>query len=248
MVERPRIGLTGEWDTRISRRTLLRTGGSLAAGLLLLGRTAPALAHAPDADGAFGLGVASGDPTPDGAVLWTRLASDPLAPDDPCVGDHMQTVRYEVASDPDFTTIVRRGETPAPPGEAHTVHAEVAGLDADTWYWYRSSGTGGSARSAAPARRRPRARARTRCGSPSSPARTTPTASIPPSPTWRARTTSSSSSIWATTSTKATGSRRTPSASTSRRSRSGRWPTTAIATPSTAPTRTSRPPTPPSRG
>jgi alkaline phosphatase D len=28
----------------------------------------------------FTLGVASGDPTPDGFVLWTRLAPDPLAP------------------------------------------------------------------------------------------------------------------------------------------------------------------------
>ena len=28
----------------------------------------------------FTLGVASGDPTDDGVVLWTRLAPDPLAP------------------------------------------------------------------------------------------------------------------------------------------------------------------------
>ena len=35
------VGLTGDWDGRISRRTLLRTGGSAAAGLLVLGRTVP---------------------------------------------------------------------------------------------------------------------------------------------------------------------------------------------------------------
>jgi len=29
----------------------------------------------------FSLGVASGDPAPDGFVLWTRPAPDPLAPD-----------------------------------------------------------------------------------------------------------------------------------------------------------------------
>ena len=28
----------------------------------------------------FTLGVASGDPVPDGVVLWTRLAPDPLVP------------------------------------------------------------------------------------------------------------------------------------------------------------------------
>jgi PhoD-like phosphatase, N-terminal domain len=31
-------------------------------------------------DNPFTLGVASGDPTPDGIVLWTRLAPDPVAP------------------------------------------------------------------------------------------------------------------------------------------------------------------------
>ncbi|MGN9804991.1 PhoD-like phosphatase N-terminal domain-containing protein [Micromonospora sp. L32] len=32
-------------------------------------------------DEPFTLGVASGDPLPDGVVLWTRLAPDPLAAD-----------------------------------------------------------------------------------------------------------------------------------------------------------------------
>ena len=55
-------GLTGDWDTRINRRTLLRTGGSAAAGLLVLGRAAPARAQQPAGD-PFTLGVASGEPT-----------------------------------------------------------------------------------------------------------------------------------------------------------------------------------------
>ena len=58
------VGLTGEWDRRISRRTLLRTGGSAAAGLLLLEPAAPATAAPPFAGDPFSLGVASGDPTP----------------------------------------------------------------------------------------------------------------------------------------------------------------------------------------
>ena len=73
------VGLTGGWDGRISRRTLLRTGGSAAAGLFVLGRTAAAKAAPPFAGDPFSLGVASGDPTPDGIVLWTRLAPAPLA-------------------------------------------------------------------------------------------------------------------------------------------------------------------------
>jgi phosphodiesterase/alkaline phosphatase D-like protein len=69
--------ISGNWDGRISRRTLLRTGGSAAAGALFLGRSprpaeaAPILAGNP-----FGLGVASGDPTPEGIVLWTRLTPE----------------------------------------------------------------------------------------------------------------------------------------------------------------------------
>jgi alkaline phosphatase D len=83
----------------------------------------------------FTLGVASGDPTPDGCVLWTRLAPDPL--NDGGVGDESHLVRFEVASDPDFTRIVHRGDTQAGPEEAHTVHAEIHGLEPWRDYWYR---------------------------------------------------------------------------------------------------------------
>ena len=52
------IGLTGDWDGRINRRTLLRTGGSAAAGLFVLGRTVPVKAVPPFAGDPFSLGVA----------------------------------------------------------------------------------------------------------------------------------------------------------------------------------------------
>ncbi len=72
------MSITGNWDGRISRRTLLRTGGSAAAGIVLLGHAATARAIPPFSGDPFSLGVASGDPTPDGIVLWTRLAPAPL--------------------------------------------------------------------------------------------------------------------------------------------------------------------------
>jgi alkaline phosphatase D len=129
------VGLTGDWDGRISRRTLLRTGGSAAAGLLVLGRTAPAKGN-PVVDGdPFSLGVASGDPTPRGFVLWTRLAPAPL--DGGGLDDATYSVRYEVAEDPAFRRLVRRDAVSASPDEAHTVHAEVTGLRAGRDYWYR---------------------------------------------------------------------------------------------------------------
>lgn len=121
----------------LSRRHLL-TGAAmaLAAARLRLGVTSPAAA-APVPDDPFTLGVASGDPTVDGVVLWTRLAPDPLAgggmpPED-------VAVTWQVATDDAFTDVVASGIEPAVAALAHSVHAEVAGLTADTWYHYRFS-------------------------------------------------------------------------------------------------------------
>ena len=130
------MGIAGDWDRRISRRTLLKTGGSFTAGVLLAGgRGAPAFA-APDGGYPFALGVASGDPVADGVVLWTRLAPQPLLP-----GGGMKPeaygVRYEVALDEAFGRIVRRGAVQAVPGEAHSVRVELTGLQPSARYFYR---------------------------------------------------------------------------------------------------------------
>lgn len=84
----------------------------------------------------FQLGVASGDPAPDGFVIWTRLAPEPFQANGgmPMVP---VLVRWEVASDPQFRTIVARGDAVAHPELAHSVHVEVAGLQPDRPYHYR---------------------------------------------------------------------------------------------------------------
>lgn len=83
----------------------------------------------------FTLGVASGEPTPDGVVLWTRLAPDPLhgggMPDDDI------EVSWEVARDERIRDVAQRGTAVATPLLGHTVHAEVEGLEPARWYWYR---------------------------------------------------------------------------------------------------------------
>ena len=81
----------------------------------------------------FGLGIASGDPSPDGLVLWTRLVGAGGAP----LEAGAVPVRYEVATDDRFRTIVRRGEGLAHPERAHSVHVELHGLPAGRPYWYR---------------------------------------------------------------------------------------------------------------
>jgi alkaline phosphatase D len=83
----------------------------------------------------FRLGVASGDPTPDGCVLWTRLAPEPLA------GGGMATedtpIDWQVATDEAFESVVASGNASAPHTLAHSVHIEVTGLEPHRWYFYR---------------------------------------------------------------------------------------------------------------
>jgi alkaline phosphatase D len=88
------------------------------------------------ADDPFTLGVASGDPLPDGGVLWTRLAPRPFEPDGGMDGQRL-TVRWEVASDDSFRDIVARGSSIASFELGYSVHVDVRGLAPDRWYWYR---------------------------------------------------------------------------------------------------------------
>jgi len=83
----------------------------------------------------FTLGVASGDPQPDGFVIWTRLAPEPLG------GGGMPNesfeVTWELSEDESFGKIAASGKTYATPQLGHSVHVEVHGLPADRWYFYR---------------------------------------------------------------------------------------------------------------
>ncbi|MBH1991247.1 MAG: alkaline phosphatase D family protein [Sphingomonadaceae bacterium] len=86
----------------------------------------------------FALGVTSGDPAADGFVIWTKLAPRPFEPHGgmPMVP---LPVKWEVASDDRFKTVVASGEAQARPELGHSVHVEVAGLQPDRPYWYRFS-------------------------------------------------------------------------------------------------------------
>jgi alkaline phosphatase D len=95
------------------------------------------------ADDPFTLGVASGDPTPDSCVIWTRLATDPLAPLGGLNG--LRTViGWEVAHDEAFSRIVRQGRYTCAPELSFSAHVDVQGLEPDRWYFYRFTSSGGS--------------------------------------------------------------------------------------------------------
>ena len=126
---------------RLARRTLLIAGA--AAGAAGAATTWPLAASAAPYRGPlkadpFTLGVASGDPDPDGFVLWTRLATDPLAADGHGgMPDRIVVVHWELAADERFRKIVRRGTVAARPESAHSVHVELNGLASGREFFYR---------------------------------------------------------------------------------------------------------------
>lgn len=86
------------------------------------------------------LGVASGEPTHDGIVLWTRLAPKPQ--DAAVITAKNIPVKWEIAADEFFKTIVNKNTATATPALAHSVHIEVDGLKPARWYWYRFNAAG----------------------------------------------------------------------------------------------------------
>ena len=120
-------------NDELRRRLFLARSGQYLA--LTVASPFWALGQAPSSRNPFTLGVASGDPVPDGALLWTRLAPDPLQ------GGGMPrervAVEWRVASDERMSNVVARGRVTATPDLAHSVHVDVRGLQPGRWYWYQ---------------------------------------------------------------------------------------------------------------
>jgi alkaline phosphatase D len=118
----------------IGRRRFLLGGATAAASALLPIRGAGIAARFSGYP--FQLGVASGDPSSDGFVIWTRLAPRPFE-----LGGGMAPivveVDWQVAEDEAMTRIVLRGVVDATAERAHSVHVEIEGLQPDRRYWYR---------------------------------------------------------------------------------------------------------------
>ncbi len=102
----------------VDRRTFLAVSAVVAGTAASAGT-----AHAAEAP-SFAHGVASGDPLPDGVLLWTRVVTD-------------ESVRWEVARDAAFEHVVARGRTRTGAHRDHTVKVEVSGLRPSSHYYYR---------------------------------------------------------------------------------------------------------------
>ncbi|SHN75171.1 alkaline phosphatase D family protein [Cryptosporangium aurantiacum] len=130
-------------DYPLPRRRFLALVGSAGAGFLgpaLVGADGvragvPSRAATVVPAGVFTLGVASGDPLPDGVVLWTRLAPRPT--EGGGMPERPVPVRWEVAADERFRTIVKAGTATAHASAAHSVHVDVRGLRPAADYFYR---------------------------------------------------------------------------------------------------------------
>ena len=90
----------------------------------------PLTANTQIASGAFAHGIASGDPTAEAVILWTRLT-----PDDPMAGPI--DVMWEVSKDPSFNTLSASGSFTTNAARDWTVKVDAAGLKDDKPYYYR---------------------------------------------------------------------------------------------------------------
>jgi alkaline phosphatase D len=124
-------------NSSIERRRFLKyTWGAVSASFalsLLSGERARAAPRF--GDNPFTLGVASGDPTATGIVLWTRLAPKPSDPE--ALGRFPIPVRWRIASDPGLRRIVANGMALASAELAHSVHVEVDCLRPRRDYYYQ---------------------------------------------------------------------------------------------------------------
>ncbi|HQT00652.1 MAG: alkaline phosphatase [Hydrogenophilales bacterium 16-64-46] len=112
-----------------SRRTFLR---GLGAGALALSVVRPGMADS-GSNPLFRHGVASGDPLADRVVIWTRISPDSVGP---------VAVLWEVARDPDFSSILQAGQTRTHAGIDFTVKIDVEGLPAGARLFYRFNALG----------------------------------------------------------------------------------------------------------
>jgi alkaline phosphatase D len=136
MLDLTKIAEAIRYEGGLSRRLFLAYGAALSSIPTLASRgnasgTPPKFANNP-----FTMGVASGEPSDSGVVLWTRLAPEPLV-DGGGMPPVAVEVKWELGNDEGMKEIVQKGTAIATPQLAHAVHVEVAGLQPNRWYWYR---------------------------------------------------------------------------------------------------------------
>lgn len=121
--------ITGSWQNNYGYTLTLQAGGAFELQFSGCGCDSYGFAGiAALADSPFQQGVASGDPSANGFIIWTR--------DDKASN---RAVEWEVSLDPLFGSIVKSGSTTPHAGEDYTLKEVLTGLSAGTVYYYRFS-------------------------------------------------------------------------------------------------------------
>jgi alkaline phosphatase D len=84
----------------------------------------------------FSLGVASGEPAPDGFVIWTKVAPKPLERGGGMPKKPVE-VEWMVGTDERMRQLAQKGTAVAHPELGHSVHVEVHGLQSARDYFYQ---------------------------------------------------------------------------------------------------------------
>ncbi len=126
----------------VGRRTVLQSGLAAAGVISMPYLVRQATAQSLTGFDPFPFSVASGDPTQDAVVIWTRLARsiNEFTP----VAAGPVAAEWVLATDPTMTNILRQGVAMAQPEYGFSVHVDVQGLAPDRHYWYNFR-VGGSA-------------------------------------------------------------------------------------------------------
>ncbi len=118
---------------KLDRRQLFTTAGFGLAGLMMPGGAA--MAQALLGLTGFTHNVASGEPSADSMLLWTRYVNTTGGP---------SKVKVELSTSRDFTKIAGGGQMVTGPWRDHTVKITVDGLMPATSYFYRFIGPDGA--------------------------------------------------------------------------------------------------------
>ena len=78
-------------------------------------------------------GVASGDPTPNAVIIWTRVTPET---------DASVNGTWQMALDTNFTNVVKSGTFTADSSRDYCVKIDVTGLQPNTWYFYEFTALG----------------------------------------------------------------------------------------------------------
>ena len=112
----------------LSRRDFIQSAAVMGASLAWGGRASASRINWREQRTLYPEGVASGDPSPDSVILWTRRPFDQ--------GDrHVLTV--EIAEDEGFRRVVSRAPAPVSAAADWTCRVLAAGLKPGRAYWYR---------------------------------------------------------------------------------------------------------------